>query len=242
MTYAFYPRGFLGRALSYVPRSDGGPLEGNDVIALQEACGLSQLDGVFGEQTDGALRALQTMLRVKVDGVCGPGTERAYALHILDLASGGTPGGLAQGIIEGESGYRLGAQSPTYFRSGVLRADLGIVQFSTPQGDPAAIARALDAAVAISRLCEHLRTKRAEYYDAPFVSRHRERSRIAGWLSCGSWNAPAWTDVWAHRGPDDPYLQRTVTLLDGTPGTREQWIRNYVASKIGYVESWSVPN
>jgi len=240
MTYPFYSQGFLGRPLRLISAEDGGPLRGNDVIALQEACSLARVDGVFGQDTDKALRALQASLGVKVDGICGPGTERAFCLHALELFSNGVPEGLGQGMIEGESGYRFGAQSPTYIRSGILRADLGVVQFSTPQGDPAAIDRALDVSVSISRLCSHLREKREEYYAAPFVSHHRERSRIAGWLSCGSWNAPAWTDVWAHRGPDDPYLQRTITLQNGTPGTREQWIRNYVASKIGYVESWDV--
>lgn len=237
--YSFHPQGFLGRPLRFVARSDGGPLKGNDVIALQEVCGVVQTDGVFGEQTDRALRSLQSTLGVKVDGVCGPATERAFCLHVLALISSGTPQGLAQGMVEGESGYRLGAQSPTYMRNGTLHADLGVVQFSTPQDD-VAIHRALDAPVALSRLCEHLREKRAEYFDAPYVSRHRERSRIAGWLSCGSWNAPAWTDVWAARGPDDPFLQKAVTLQDGTPGTREQWVRNYVASKIAYVDSWNV--
>lgn len=240
MIYPFFSQGFLGRPLRLIAAEDGGPLKGNDVVALQEACTLRQVDGIFGEQTDRALRSLQSNLDVTVDGICGPGTERAFCLYVISVSSGGLPQGLARGIIEGESGYRLGAQSPTYVRGGVVRADLGVVQFSTAEGDELGIDRALDGAVAISRLCNHLREKRAQYYNSPFVFRHRERTRIAGWLACGSWNAPAWTDVWASRGPDDPYLQRIITLQDGTPGTREQWIRNYVSSKIAYVTSWEV--
>lgn len=239
MTYPFHPRGFLGRPLHLVEADEGGPLKGNDVIALQEACG-AEPDGVFGPRTDAGLRGLQSDLEIKVDGISGPGTERAFCLATLLTVSKGIPPGLPRGIIEGESGYRLGAQSPTYVRSGVLKADLGAVQFSTAQDDEAAILRALNPREGIARLAAHLRDKRAEYYDAAFVKRHRERDRIAGWLACGSWNAPAWTDVWASRGPDDPFLQRQVTLQNGLPGTREQWIRNYVSSKIAYVVTWQV--
>lgn len=239
MTYPFYPKGFLGRPLRLVEADEGGPLRGNDVIALQTSCGIER-DGVFGRKTDIALRALQGMLGVKVDGVCGPGTDRAFCLRVLlHAAPSDLIAELVQGIIEGESGYRPGAQSPTYIRTDGRRADLGAVQFSTLEADESSVLRALDATAGINRLCQHLKEKRNLYLISKFVAQHRTPERIAGWLACGSWNAPAWTDVWAARGPDDPYLQRTVTLQNGTPGTREQWVRNYVASKIGYVTSWT---
>lgn len=241
MGYPFITNGFLGRPLSLVEVDDGGPLKGNDVIALQIACGMQVRDGVFGPMTDKALRVLQKALGVAVDGISGPGTERTYCVRAITLREQGVPHGLARGIVEGESGYRLGAQSPTYTRANVLRADLGAVQFSTPQGDQGAILRALDAARGVELLLKHLREKRAQYFDEAFVKQHLQRDKIAGWLACGSWNAPAWTDVWAKRGPDDPFLQQAVTLQDGvTKGTREQWIRNYVGSKIAFVTSWAV--
>jgi len=242
MIYAFHPAGFLGRPLSLVPADDGGPLKGNDVIALQTACGLplEDRDGVFGRTTDAALRALQTRLGVAVDGVSGPGTERAFCLRAIDRHDEGVVKGLPRGIVEGESGYRFGAQSPTYFRDGRLKADVGAVQFATFSGDEPAIRRALNPDEGVSRLCTHLRDKRAQYLNEAFVRNHREPGRIAGWLSCGSWNAPAWTDVWAKHGPDTPFLQVIIRLQNGELGTREQWIRNYVASKISYVDSWQV--
>lgn len=241
MSYPFITQGFLGRPLSLVAVEDGGPLRGNDVIALQTACGMADKDGVFGQQTDKALRGLQKVLGVAVDGISGPGTERSYCVRAIALREQGVPHGLARGIVEGESAYRLGAQSPTYTRNNVLRADLGAVQFSTPQGDEAAILRALDATRGIDHLLKHLRDKRAQYFDEAFVAGHPQRTKIAGWLACGSWNAPAWTDVWAERGPNDAFLQQTVTLQDGvTKGTREQWVRNYVGSKIAFVTTWEV--
>lgn len=240
MIYPFITKGTLGRGLRLLGEEDGGPLRGNDVIALQTACGLAKRDGVFGPTTDKALRALQEMLGVDPDGISGQATERAYCLKSIDRHDTGVVHGLPRGIVEGESGYRFGAQSATYTRDGKLKADLGAVQFACFSGDEVTILRALDPNEGVSRLCSHLRDKRALYLDEPFVKKHRERVRIAGWLSCGSWNAPAWTDTWAENGPDDPKLQVIVTLQDGTKGTREQWIRNYVASKIGYVTSWEV--
>lgn len=240
MTYPFIPSGFLGRPLRLVSEADGGPLKGNDVIALQEACDLLERDGVFGKQTDQALRILQSRLGIAIDGVAGPATDRSYCLRRVSLHDDGTPPGLARGIIEGESGYRLGAQSPTYVRNNETHADVGAVQFSCAQSDEARILRSLNADQGIAILCQHLRDKRTEYFDAAFVKQHDQRTRIAGWLACGSWNAPAWTDVWSKKGPDDPYLQVKVTLQDGTTGTREQWIRNYVSTKIAYVSTWQV--
>jgi hypothetical protein len=240
MVYPFVTKGFLGRPLRLIAVEDGGPLKGNDVIALQIAASTKARDGVFGPLTEAALRSLQQKLGVKVDGVSGPGTEQAYCMRQIGVHEAGVPHGLARGMIEGESNFRLGAQSPTYTRSGVLKADLGAVQFSTAQADEAAVLKALDADEGVARLCKHLADKRAEYFDEPFVKAHSQRVRLAGWLACGSWNAPAWTDVWARFGPDNASVQIPVTLQDGTIGTREQWIRNYVASKIGYVTDWSV--
>lgn len=242
MTFAFYPKGFLGRPLHFVEASEGGPLRGNDVIALQLACGLTgqDADGVFGQRTDQALRILQSLLGVAADGIAGPATERAYCLRQIGRNDEGIPPGLPRGILEGEAGYRLGAQSPMYERNGIWRADLGVTQISTVETDAGAVILALNAAHAIASLCDRLRHKRAAYYDATYVSEHPERARIAGWLACASWNAPAWADVWAKEGPKNPYLQIAVTLQNGTKGTREQWMRNYVSTKIAYVTTWQV--
>lgn len=241
MTYTFFPQGFLGRPLSLT--EVGEPrLRGNDVIALQTACGLEDRDGVFGPVTDGAVRLLQRALGVKDDGISGPGTESAFCLREITINQAGVPVGLPVGIVLGESGMRFGAQSPTYRHppSFELRADLGAVQFSTPEADEAAVRRALDPAHGIKRLCDHLRAKREEYRWAPYVKAHNTPVRLAGWLACGSWNAPSWTDVWARNGPDDPILQREVRLTSGVLGTREQWVRNYVASKLAFVTDWRV--
>lgn len=78
------------RVLSYVP---GHLMSGDDVTELQRR--LSQLgyslgrpDGIFGEQTDSALREFQQGVGVTADGTCGPDTFRAFE-RLVRTVSGG---------------------------------------------------------------------------------------------------------------------------------------------------------
>lgn len=79
------------RVLSYVP----GPLMiGDDVTELQRR--LTQLgfatgrqDGMFGPQTDAALREFQAGVGVGADGTCGPSTFRAFD-RLVRTVSGGS--------------------------------------------------------------------------------------------------------------------------------------------------------
>ena len=51
--------------------------EGRQVQLLQEALGSIKVDGVFGSETETAVRAFQTSRGLTVDGVVGPGTSAA---------------------------------------------------------------------------------------------------------------------------------------------------------------------
>jgi len=71
------------------------PMRGDDVGALQERLlelgyDVGRADGVFGPQTERALRSFQRDYGLQVDGLCGPGTLRS--LRQLGLkVSGGRP-------------------------------------------------------------------------------------------------------------------------------------------------------
>jgi len=63
-------------------------------VALQEEFNVRQLsgggigltvDGVFGPETDGAVRAFQDALGLTVDGIVGPSTWRALVSGMLWL-------------------------------------------------------------------------------------------------------------------------------------------------------------
>lgn len=78
------------RVLSYVP---GHMMVGDDVTQLQRR--LSELgfnpgrpDGIFGPDTDGALREFQGGVGVTADGTCGPDTFRAFD-RLIRTVSGG---------------------------------------------------------------------------------------------------------------------------------------------------------
>lgn len=236
MIYPFPEEGFLGRALKLV---EGDHMRGNDVIAWQYHLGI-RADGVFGPATHGGTLVFQHTARLKEDGIVGPATFKAGCLHHIDAMSGGVVKGLPQGMVEGESGYWMGAQSPVYVRLGVRRADIGLVQFSTVLSDEAAVRRALNVPEAVLRLSAFLREGQAAYRVASFVRHHDTPEKLSWWLACGRWNAPAWTDIWAQRGPDAPELQVLVRQANNVLITREQWVRNYVATKIKYVEDWTL--
>ena len=79
------------RVLSYIP---GHLMSGDDVTELQRR--LNQLgfaagrpDGLFGPQTDSALREFQTGVGVTADGTCGPDTFRAFD-RLVRTVSGGS--------------------------------------------------------------------------------------------------------------------------------------------------------
>ena len=78
------------RVLTFTP---GHLVTGDDVTQLQAR--LSQLgfdagrvDGMFGPQTDTALREFQSSVGVNADGVCGPDTYRAFDRLIKTISGG----------------------------------------------------------------------------------------------------------------------------------------------------------
>ncbi len=71
------------------------PMSGDDVMTLQTRMmelgyNTGRPDGVFGAQTDVALRSFQRECGVTSDGICGPATLRALG-YLARMASGGSP-------------------------------------------------------------------------------------------------------------------------------------------------------
>ncbi|MFN2538228.1 MAG: N-acetylmuramoyl-L-alanine amidase [Mycobacteriales bacterium] len=85
---------------------------GDDVAALQERLAelgfdTGRVDGVFGLQTEAALKAFQREYGLRSDGVCGPATLRALK-QLGRLVTGGRP----QALRETEQLHRSGAALP----------------------------------------------------------------------------------------------------------------------------------
>lgn len=236
MIYPFPAGGFLGRGLKYDPAEP--VMSGNDVIGWQYHLSV-KADGVFGPRTAEATEAFQRTMGLDADGIAGPASMKAACLQRIAASDSGTPPGLMKGMVEGESSYWVGAQSAVYFVKGIRKADLGAFQFQTTLSDEEAVRRALNLPEGADRLGAWLIEGYDTYRPAAYVRRHRTPEKLAWWLACGRWNAPAWTDIWAARGPNDPALQVVVEHPFFGFITREEWVRRYVASKIIYVTAWS---
>lgn len=100
------------RLLSYTP---GHLLQGDDVAELQErllALGFSpdRVDGVFGVNTEKAVRQFQRGVGLPVDGSVGPETLRAFA-DLTRAVSGGSPHALREQELVRRSGHSLAGRT-----------------------------------------------------------------------------------------------------------------------------------
>ena len=96
------------RLLSHIP---GHMLQGDDVAELQErllSLGFSpdRVDGIFGTNTEQAVRRFQGAVGLAVDGSVGPETLRAFA-DLTRSVSGGSPHTLREQELVRRSGHRL---------------------------------------------------------------------------------------------------------------------------------------
>jgi len=97
-----------GRLLSHIP---GHLVQGDDVAELQErllSLGFSpdRVDGVFGANTEQAVRRFQSGVGLAVDGGVGPETLRAFA-DLTRAVSGGSPHTLREQELVRRSGHSL---------------------------------------------------------------------------------------------------------------------------------------
>jgi N-acetylmuramoyl-L-alanine amidase len=96
------------RMLSHIP---GHMLQGDDVSELQErllSLGFApdRVDGIFGSNTEKAVRRFQSGVGLAVDGSVGPETLRAFA-DLTRSVSGGSPHNLRERELVRRSGHRL---------------------------------------------------------------------------------------------------------------------------------------
>lgn len=203
-------------AYRYRPLKKG--VEGWDVFSLQTGLagtpGFDNLaiDGVFGKQTDEAVRRFQGERSLEVDGIAGIGTQTKLCRVLARQFRKGwqLPNGIPLGHVEAESGFQVGNHTAPYSNGS---RDVGIVQRNSQY---APIERGFDAPESLMVLCGQIRTQ-WERYESWGVAKARALE-----LACGSWNAPAWTDrlAWGdslpdeHRASIEAYIDRVTKYVD----------------------------
>jgi peptidoglycan hydrolase-like protein with peptidoglycan-binding domain len=101
--------------------------EGRQVRLLQQALGGVKVDGVFGPETEAAVRSFQASRGLTVDGVAGPITNAALRSQVDGTAF------IAQvsSAIPGAASLQGGTEAPTSAHSPAEYATLGVAQEPT---------------------------------------------------------------------------------------------------------------
>jgi hypothetical protein len=181
----------FNRRPSYSPyrtlRLSSPMMVGEDIYALQTAlAALSHdpgpLDGIFGRATERAVRAAQTDLFVRVDGLAGGDTQLAICRHLAYVVTENwrLPSGLLFGQISHESSCRVGNYSGARPDGSY---DAGVTQRNTAHTSARAAFTVPDSMGALGKLLR-------EHFDLYAGVPQRRRWELAA----GAWNAPAYAN------------------------------------------------
>lgn len=214
-------------------------------------------DGAFGPKTRQAVVALQRLESQKVDGIAGLQTQRALAATFIPTAEemSRLPKGLMYSLIEGESGWAVGAVNFTVaggFDAGWLQR-----RVLDEQRTDENVTNAFSGPISIQHAAAGLRDWKGKYNKLPGA-----KSDQKAWeYSVLRWNWPAaadkfaagtihnwvYTEKWtdssgehsAKRTMDEP--ARWIKAI-GVPGVQTgfQWAEHYIESKTAYVTNWNL--
>ncbi len=242
---------------------------GHDVWALQinlarRGFEVSQ-DGEFGEGTERAVKKFQSNNDLTSDGIAGLLTQRTLALRLIKepQSKHGTPPGLIKGIVEGESGFMVGAVN-WIVPHGI---DCGWVQRRVVDTDytDTAFKAAFDGSVQFELLAASLRDEKERFHHGDIT--HQRAWELAvldhNWPAAAqnygqgkqNWNYVA--KFYFGKDPDAGRFYRTIDStaelrsydmntpaqwikLIGASGitTGTQWADHYIDSKTHYVNTW----
>jgi hypothetical protein len=199
--------------------------QGEDVFALQTA--LDELnfeigtpDGIFGSQTNTAVREAQRAFRIVVDGKAGGATQKELTLELASRAVPlvNIPFVAFKGQLELESGFRVGIYSPqrpdgTY--------DAGVAQRNTQFTPPK---DGFDPKKSIIALGKVVNKHYLLFEGLP------ARRRWA--LAQGAWNAPAFA---CYIAKEEGATQVTSSMTAKPNAEARQVFETYVANASVYL-------
>jgi peptidoglycan hydrolase-like protein with peptidoglycan-binding domain len=215
-------------------------IRGHDVAALQlnlNDAGLRlAIDGDFGPLTFTAVKLYQDRRgTLHDDGIAGPVTQRHLALELMRPAQRDhrIPNGLLRGIVEGESGFFVGAVNWSV-PGGV---DCGWTQRRlAPDAPDEELRAAFSGRHSFGRVAAELRERKDTYYGRKAVQTHQRAWELA--VLHHNWPAAAMSLAVGGTLSNQP--AGWVTAI-GVPGvtTPAQWADYYVARAMVYVRTYS---
>lgn len=214
-------------------------LQGHDVWALQIALNARGFDlvedGAFGPKTSAAVKTYQTNQKLTTDGIAGLLTQRSLALVLIapQEQAASIPVGMVRGLVEGESGYAVGAVN-WKIAGGV---DCGWVQRRVIEANYNDTAfRAAFSPEQFKRVCNDMRSRKDAYYGDPGALTHQRAWELA--VLYHNW--PAGADSLAKGNKLSTQEVDWVKAI-GVPNvtTPAQWAEYYIDTKTAYVTEWT---
>ncbi len=238
--------------------------QGHEVWALQlclnewsRSNGVQPVEstGLFGSQTLHLVRVYQRRNLLVVDGIAGPTTQRYLALDLLRPAQTkyAVPSGLIRGMVEGETGWAVGAVN--WNSPGGVDCGWAQQRVYEPYVDDSKFVNAFNGAIAFEELGRRLRQQRDRYYGKAGAKTNQRAWELAvlfwNWQSAAERYAVGLTDwsYWDHWIENG--IERKELILMSQPAhwvkaigvkgveTGHQWASHYINSKTSYVTDWS---
>jgi hypothetical protein len=204
--------------------SIGWPVYGLQTGLNHAINGLSE-DGVFGQATERAVKAFQKAHDLTADGIAGPATQARLCHGIVAKTTvTGVPSGLGRSIMEGESGYWLGAVNWSV-PGGV---DCGVVQRRVygPPFSPQVLRDAFDPSLSLLWALHSLKNRSEEFYTQVGVRNRKDRKEYALRLAVLAHNWP-WAADWLADGHELSTTKQATWVPNGTRFSDGVAVRSY---------------
>jgi hypothetical protein len=232
----------------YYRYSLGKEMRGTDVAALQINLDVV-IDGVFGDETENAVKAWQESHNLLKDGVAGPKTFQSLCVIKSSAAvrKYNLPQGMSKSIMLGESNCIIGAHSEHPSDEG---EDVGPWQLSSgPQkGSQDFYYAAFNIADAAEVSCYGLADFKSQIetvVDSDYLQTLAGGDKsLFKWQMAvlshnwphAAWSIPKYGSIFQDEARDDQPAQWIITATNGTITTPRQWVTNYVRKNTLYVK------
>lgn len=166
------------------------------VRAIQDLLNI-YIDGLFGPQTETAVKAFQKERALTVDGIVGPATIKALLEPTMMSVTSQyrIPDRLLYGIVQQESVRDPGAVGYS------TPSDRGLVQINLTAHKSITMRQACTPSFSLDFAANSMRTQHDRYRNrTDYISSHDGQDKVAWDAAVAYHNSPAWAEQWAKTG------------------------------------------